>query len=325
MRRGLIIIAAAILVGFVVMMVTYTVDFTQKAVVTTFGKAGEDAVVQTPGLKWKAPSPLQSVTVYDTRARSLDARAETQNTADGRQIIVESFIVWSVEDPLVFFRKFGSSGSDARAHFRNAETTLSSILRSEMSKQVPRFRFAELFASGAGESRLPELESAMKDAIASSASDYGVSVSLAGIKRILLPTNTTQSVFERMAAERQRAAAEYENAGRAEAEAIKTAADKDAARIRSFAETLAAEIRNKGDLEAAQYIAVQNEDPELAVFLAQVRFFREAMAKKVTMIVTPDMLGFGLLDLPKLQNWTQPRGAAAGVEPAAGGAEEPGR
>ncbi|MCA9281837.1 MAG: hypothetical protein H6812_05330 [Phycisphaeraceae bacterium] len=297
MRRGLIIIALAILIGFVIMMITYTVDFTQKAVVTTFGKAGENAVVETPGLKWKLPSPLQSVTVYDTRSRTLDARAETQNTSDGRQIIVESFMVWSVEDPLEFFRKFGSSGSDARAHFRNAETTLSSILRSEMSKQVPRYRFGDLFTSAGSVSKLPELEDAMRDSMQTAASEYGVKVTLAGIKRILLPQNTTKSVFDRMAAQRQKAAGAYENAGRAEAEAIKTAAEKDASRIRAFAETLAAEIRNKGDLEAAQFIAVQNEDPELAVFLAQVRFFREAMAKKVTMVVTPDMLGWGLLNL----------------------------
>lgn len=297
MRRGLIIIAAFILIGFVIMMVTYTVDFTQKAVITTFGKAGENAVIDSPGLKWKMPSPLQSVTVYDTRARTLDARAETQNTADGRQIIVESFMVWSIDDPLVFFRKFGSSGSDARAHFRNAETTLASVLRSEMSKQVPRFAFSDLFVSSDSPSRLPELETAMRDSMQTEASEYGVKITLAGVKRIQLPQNTTKSVFDRMAAERQKAAGAYENAGRAEAEAIRTAAEKDASRIRSFAETLAAEIRNKGDLEAAQFIAVQNEDPELAVFLAQVRFFREAMAKKVTMVVTPDMLGWGLLDL----------------------------
>lgn len=307
MRRGLILIAALILIGFVVMMITYTVDFTQKAVITTFGKAGENAVIDTPGLKWKLPSPLQSVTIYDIRARTLDARAETQNTADGRQIIVESFMMWSIDDPLVFFRKFGSSGSDARAHFRNAETTLSSVLRSEMSRQVPRFRFSELFVSSDTSSRLPELEAAMRDAMQAQAAEYGVKVSLAGIKRILLPQNTTRSVFDRMAAERQKAAGAYENAGRAEAEAIRTAAEKDASRIRAFAETLAAEIRNKGDLEAAQFIAVQNEDPELAVFLAQVRFFREAMAKKVTMVVTPDMLGWGLLDLSNVNDMRSER------------------
>lgn len=306
MRRGLIIIALLILAGFVIMMVTYTVDFTQKAVVTTFGKAGENAVIDTPGLKFKAPAPLQSVTVYDTRARTLDARAETQNTADGRQIIVESFIVWSVDNPLLFFQKFGSSGSDTRAHFNSAESTLASILRSEMAKQVPGYRFSDLFAPSTGASQLPELEAAMKDGIASAAAEYGVNVGIAGVKRVMLPRETTQAVFQRMAAAKQRAAGEFENAGRAEAESIRTAAEKDASRIRSFAETLAAEIRNKGDLEAAQFIAVQNEDPDLAVFLAQLRFFREAIAKKVTLVVTPEMIGMGLLDPTNLRDIGRP-------------------
>ena len=52
-------------------MVLYTVRFTEAAVETRFGKAGPDAVKREPGLYFKLPYPIDSVTSYDVRTRFL--------------------------------------------------------------------------------------------------------------------------------------------------------------------------------------------------------------------------------------------------------------
>ena len=78
---ALLFVAAVIAFAF-----SYTVRFTESAVVTTFGRAGEDAVVSEPGLKFKWPYPIQSVTKYDSRLRVLQTRSQTQERSSRRRI-----------------------------------------------------------------------------------------------------------------------------------------------------------------------------------------------------------------------------------------------
>jgi len=107
-RRPIILILAFIFaVALLARAVTYTVRFTEAGVLTTFGKAAEQDLtkVREPGLKFKWPDPIQSVTKYDTRSRFLQTKAEQQQTADSRQITVEAFCTWKVKDPLKFFQR----------------------------------------------------------------------------------------------------------------------------------------------------------------------------------------------------------------------------
>ena len=90
----LLTMTGLIVLGFVLFMVTFSVRFTEAAVVTTFGKASETSVVNQDGdeagLYFKWPYPVQSVTKYDRRVRILESRSETQLTADDRPIIVDN-------------------------------------------------------------------------------------------------------------------------------------------------------------------------------------------------------------------------------------------
>ena len=112
-----------------------TVRFTERAVVTTFGKAGESSVKTEPGLGFKWPYPIQSVTKYDTRQRYSETRSEALATADNRQIIVQSFIVWEVKDPLKFFQALNNT--------RAANQTLERIVNEWVEKgwELDRFEF----------------------------------------------------------------------------------------------------------------------------------------------------------------------------------------
>ncbi len=303
MRSTLMLaITALIVLGFIAYWSTYTVRFTEVAVLTTFGKAGEDSVRREPGPYFKWPYPIQSVTTYDTRARYLATRSETQQTADDRQIIVEGFVAWRVSDPLAFYQRYSSAGPDARDHFRAAERILESLLRASMS-EVSRFQLRELFDPNPGASRLPDLETAIFErltlpdpATGDRIQDYGVEPILVGIKRILLPEDTTRQVFERMKATRDRLAAEAESQGQAIASTIRNQAEADAQRIRAFAERRAEEIRVAGDREAARFLASYEEAPELAVFLKLTEFLRNGLGKKSTLVLPTSLPGLGLFE-----------------------------
>ncbi len=305
MPRAVIIIVVAAVVALALLSraMTYTVRFTENAVLTTFGKAGEDAIKKDAGLYFKWPDPIQSVTKYDTRARFLQAMSETQQTADNRQLIVESFATWRVEDPYKFFQRFSNAGDRPSDHYAKAEETLRVSLRSAIG-EISKYRMDELFTTAAKASKLPELEGKVLAVLQSASqsaggaggiADYGIKVLSVGINRIELPADTTSAMFASMKADRDRLVKELESKGSSEAQTITSTADSNARKILQFAEAYAADIRQQGDREAQQFVAQMNEAPELAVFLKEIDFIKQSLSKRMTWIVDTTMPGFELL------------------------------
>lgn len=295
-----IVVVGLLLLAFGSFAMTYTVRFTESAVLTTFGSAGEDAIKSSPGLYLKLPYPFQNVTKYDTRARLIQTRSATQQTRDDSQVIVEAFAVWTVDDPLEFFQRFSSAGRRAEDHYERAEEILRSALQSAVG-ETSNFSLAELFRPEQGGSAIPDLEARMLEVLTGGAgetgsglSDYGVSVAFVGVNRVVLPEQTTQKVIQRMGENRDRLAAELQTQGTALAQSLQAQANADAEKIRAFAQRRAAEIRAQGEFEAAEYLAQQNELPELAVFLDQVAMLRGALAERFTLIVSEDDAAFNI-------------------------------
>jgi len=302
-----IVILVLFFLALVAFSATYTVRFTETAVKTTFGKAGENSIITEPGFHRKAPFPFQSVTKYDTRMRIVQARSETQQTADDFQVIVEAFLTYKVVDPLKFFRSFSNAGDRPIDHYIKAENSvLQDLLRSALGV-TSKFSITDLYSPVSGESELPELESQVFALLTqggdggNALNDYGIAVTFVGIDRIVLPEDATDAVITRMGANRDRLAERYESEGRSQARAIEAKARSDADKIRAFAQRRADEILAKGEAEAAPYLAEQNINPELAVFIQNIRLMRESMAKKFTLIFSTSDYGMQLFDPNILQ------------------------
>lgn len=310
--------------------VTYTVRFTEAAVVTTFGKASEGADAKRDGLHWKWPYPFQSVTKYDTRMRFVQTKLETQQTADDKQIIVEAFCMWRVKDPMKFFRRFSIAGERASDHYKEAEDRLTGFLRSAMAR-TSSYRMSELFPSDGSPTKLGDLERDMLLAMTQSAErgsdsrldDYGVEVIDVGVSRIQFPAATTEAVVQRMIASRNKLVTEIESQGEGEAERIKSAAQAQADTIMAFAMQRAAEIRAQGDVEAAPWLAQMDQEPELAIFVKNLDIMRESLARKLTLIFSDATPGLEFLNpsfmrgvsggaLPRINIGTEVPGGAGG-------------
>ncbi|MEM1423113.1 MAG: SPFH domain-containing protein [Planctomycetota bacterium] len=322
-RALLIIIALIILGGFALFASSYTVRFTENAVVTKFGQADEESVVASPGLKWKLPSPLSSVTKYDKRARFLEPAPETFSTADQTQLVVQAFITWRVDDPLTFYKRHrGEAGSSTSEHYRVAENNLRSILRSALS-EVSGFRREELFAAGSGNSKIKELEDAIKrrmttppDEGLEGVGSYGIAIDLVGITSIELPESVTEQVFTLMQAGREKITNETRSEGNATAQLIVSEAESSAERILEFAKLRAGVLINRGELEAEQYLAQQAVNPDLAVFLQQLKLMQDNIGRQTTLVLDTDtFVGLDIFDRNSVNsrfNLNQLRGAEAG-------------
>lgn len=336
MKRPFTIIVAALFVLVLLLStVTYTVRFTERAVLTTFGRAA-DGIQQTPGLKFKWPYPIQSVIKYDTRLRFVAAAKQQQQTADNRQLVVEAFAAWRVSDPLKFYESFSNSGSRAVDHFSAAEQLVRSSLGGALSA-VSRFRMDELFTTDAQGSKLPELDGLILKALntaggqENSLDRYGIEAVYVGVSQIRLPESTSRSVFERMTADRDKIIEGIESGGTATAETIRSRATAQAQAIESFVRQRAAEIRVQGDQEAAPILAQLNENPELAVFLSNIELLRNATGRRVTLLLDRSVPGVPLfspasiaaLQGSELPPFQVPGAFARPASPEAGGAGAP--
>lgn len=330
MRRFLIF-GVAIVFGLALLarMMAYTVRFTEAAILTTFGHADKDrSVKDKPGLYFKWPQPIQAVIKYDTRARFVPAKFEQQQTADDRLLVVQAYCTWKVENPLLFFQRFSSAGERASDHFEEARKLLDATLRSA-GGEISKYRLTDLFTLGFP-SKLPELEQRMMAAMQAAAlSQAGIAVLDVGVSQINLPESTTQEVHNSMRADRARIIKELEGKGSAAANAIRSAAEANASKIEAFAKAYAAEIKRKGDEEAAQYTRQMVENPELAIFLKNLEMMREVLAKRATIFLDTAVPGFGVFSLRALGDAEAGRipGAApfmqAGSPPPAPVAERP--
>ncbi|MBS0186738.1 MAG: hypothetical protein JSS51_01640 [Planctomycetes bacterium] len=304
MRKFIVVILALFFVAaMVAYMCTYTVRFTEIAVLTTFGRAGDNAIKTEPGLYTKLPYPVQNVTTYDRRVRFVQTRSETQQTADARQIIVEAFATWRVKDPLKFFQRFSNAGDRAEDQFRRAEENIRDSLRSALGV-TSRFRMDQLFSIDDKGSKIPELETQVLEVLRSASAggqttlgDLGIEAVNVGINRILLPEDTTNKTMDAMIQNRQKLVRELESQGDSRAAAIRSKAMSDAQRIQAFARRRADEIRAQGDSEARQYFEQMNESPELAVFLRNVDFIKNTLSKRTTLVLPDSLPGFDMLSL----------------------------
>jgi len=290
-------VSIAIVAAFLVFMMSFTVRFTENAVLTTFGRADENSVITEPGLRFKWPVPIQSVTIYDKRVRLLESRDETQQTKDQRQIIVGAFMTWRVSDPLAFYKSHrGDAGSNAKDHYRQAEKNLEARFRSAMA-EVGRFSMEDLFPASGGASKIPDLEAAILARVRASQQDeggYGIEIARVGIDSVQLPESATREVFERMKSTRAVLAAAAESRGQSRAAAIRGEAESDAQMILSFVRPRVAEIRAQGELEAARWMKSLAEEPVLAEYLERIEFMKQAFGRKVTLILPTSMLGLEL-------------------------------
>jgi modulator of FtsH protease HflC len=273
-----ILIGALLIVVFCLLVFVFQVRQTEVAVVTTFGRPTRDIAEAGAYLKW--PWPIQRVYKFDQRVQNLEDKFTQDLTADNNLLLTSIYVGWRISDPKAFFPRF-AGGSVAEA-----EKVLEGLLRSTKSTVVGRHTLGDFVSASADGSSFTQIENEMLEAIRAQvqANNYGLEIEFLGIKKLGLPESVTQSVFERMTAERQRLASQSQFEGEAEAEKIRSAANRKASEMTYAAEGTATQIRGKAEAEAAKSLAVFQENPELANFIFRLNALEESLKERSTLI-----------------------------------------
>ena len=281
----------------VAIMVLYFVSFQvreiESALITTFGRPTRK--ITEPGWRFKWPAPIERVYKFDSRMRVFEADLGETTTKGAVPIIVNTFIVWKIAEPLVFFNAVGT--------IKEAENKLLSQLSDTQNKVIGRHYFAEFVNSDPSKVKFEDIQSEMladlKQAIRA---DYGIEIKTLGIKQLKISEDVSKDVFERMRAERNRKTEATIAEGNAEATRIKTDADSKKTELLAAAEARAKAIRAEGDAEAAKYYKLLEEDPDFAILLRNLEALKKILKERSTIVFSTDTEPFELLkEMPDIK------------------------
>ncbi|MHC4076173.1 MAG: protease modulator HflC [Planctomycetota bacterium] len=274
-------------------LVSFQVREIESALVTRFGKP--TGQITEPGWYFKWPAPIQRVYKFDSRMRLLEANIGETTTKGAVPIIVSTYIVWRVAQPLEFFNAVGT--------IREAESKLLSMINDTQNKVIGRHYFGEFVNSDVTKIKIEQIQDEMLTELTTAAKTaYGIEIKTIGIKQLKISEDVSKDVFDRMRSERIRKTEATIAEGIAEATRIKTDADSKKTELLAAAEARAKAIRGQGDAEAAKYYEMLETNRELAMFLRDIEALKKILENRSTIVLSADTEPFKLIKkMPELK------------------------
>jgi membrane protease subunit HflC len=270
---------SAILAVIVVLLLAsgvFVVREGQDALLLQFGRIVSDEIG--PGLHFKLPL-VQQVQKFDNRILTLDAEPERYFTSEKKSVNVDFYVKWRIADVAQYYRATG--GQEL-----NANQRLAPIVKDALRFEFNARPLDELIAGG----RTDITQQVRKQADVSTRKSLGIEVVDVRIKRIDLPDEVSDSVYNRMRAERLNLANELRSTGKEAGEKIRADADRQRQVLLADADGEATKVRGEGDAKAAAiYATAYNQDKEFFAFYRSLAAYRKAFGGGGgTLVLTPD-------------------------------------
>ncbi|RUO50284.1 protease modulator HflC [Pseudidiomarina aquimaris] len=271
-----VLVIIAVILGFSSLFV---VNEGERAIVIQFGKVQRDAdtgmpTVYEPGLHFKLPL-IEQVKRLDARFKTLDGDPDRFVTSEKKDLIVDTYVKWRISDFATYYLST-NGGNQAQA-----EALLTRRVNSGLRAEFGSRTIKEIVSG--------ERDNLMREALirgADSAQELGIEVIDVRVMQINLPTEVSQSIFQRMRAEREAVAREHRSEGREQAEFIRADVDARVTVMLADAERQSRQIRGEGNAEAAGiYAEAYQQDPEFFQFLRSLQAYETSFAKGNDVIV----------------------------------------
>ena len=308
-----------IIIGLIVVVIVafmsgliYTVDETKQVVITQFGKPiGRPVTVA--GLHFKKPF-IQQTHYFEKRLLEWDGDPNQIPTKDKKYIWVDTTARWKISDALKFLQ---SVTNEMGAHAR-LDDIINSATRDAITGHIlveavrDSNRIAEEVREDTEiivteEAILPiktgreKIENIILKKAQKLAPQYGIELVDVRIKRINYVTEVRRKVYERMIAERKRAAERYRSEGEGRSAEIAGQRGKELKLITSQAYRTAQGIKGKADAQTIQiYAEAYTQDPDFYSFLKTLETYRDTIDEGTTMILSTEsdyykyLKGFGV-------------------------------
>lgn len=276
---------------------TYSAAFivhqNETAIVTRFGEPKR--VIDEPGLNWKMPA-IDLVEFFDKRILDLDTSEQEVTTRDSQRLIVDAFTRYRITNALEFYKNVRNE--------RRVRQVMGPLIESEIRRVLGTANLLDIVKD-----KREVLMKQIAQQVNQEGRDYGLQVVDVRIKRADLHQNNLKNVFERMKADRVRAATELRAQGEAEANRIRADAERQVTIIKGEATKQADQIRGEGEGERNRVFAdAFNRDRDFFSFYRSMQAYEQSMkAGDTRLLLSPDSEFFRYFQNPTGQ---QASGAA---------------
>ena len=260
------------------LIVNSTVFFvkeTQRAMVFQLGEIKRDDLQ--PGLHFKIPL-VNNVRKFDARILTMDAKPELFLTSEKKNMSVDFFVKWKIANVKSYYKS--TLGDRVRAEGR-----ITQIVKDELKNQFG-IRTIQQAISGERE----QIMEVLKDKAQLVAQELGITLVDVRISRIELPGDVSESVYQRMRAERSRTAKDFRARGQEIAENIRAQADKKRTVIIAEAYRTSEQERGSGDAKSTSiYAEAYGQDPEFYAFTRSLKAYVNSFkSKSDILVIDPD-------------------------------------
>jgi len=254
--------------------------------VRQFGKV--QRVITTSGLNVKMPF-LQSVDTIPKQILTYDLPASDVITSDKKSMIVDSYVLWQVTDPLKFTQTLASSVYNAENRinalvYNATKNTVSSMTQDEVIKSrdgkmtvtagetEEEIESNDLILEETAEVvEIKSLTEEIMEQIGTDYEQYGIKILAVEVKKLDLPDDNKQAVYTRMISERENIAAQYTAEGESQAQMIQNTTDKEVSIMLSEANAQAEQLIAEGEAEYMRILSDAYADESRSDFYAFVR------------------------------------------------------
>ena len=261
---------------------TFTVDQREHAIVFRLGEIV--SIKKEPGLYFKTPL-IENVRFFDNRILTLNVQeADRFITSEKKNVLVDSFIKWKIIDPAKYY--VSVKGDEVQAE-RRISQTVNDGLRAEFGK-----RTIHDVVSG----ERTEIMQILTERADRDLRSLGIQILDVRLRRVDLPKEVSESVYQRMDAERKSVANELRSQGFAASEKIRADAEKQRDIIIAEAYKEAQKLKGDGDAKAAEiYANAYGKNPEFYAFYRSIEAYKNSFKDKSDVMVldpTSDFLKY---------------------------------
>lgn len=275
-KRTFVIGFIVVLLGLLGLNSFFIVTELERAVLLEFGRVSRDNIP--PGLHFKLPI-INEVRKFDARVLTSDAPSERFLTLEKKAVIVDSFAKFRIDNVQTFYT---ATSGDVRRAEELLKERINNGLRNEISK-----RTLHEVVSGERDELMLVLMDNLNEVVND---ELGVVVVDVRVKRIDLPPEVSQSVYNRMNTERDIEAREHRAKGQELAVGIRADADKQREILLAEAYSTAEETRGEGDAQAASMYAsaFQKDESFYEFYRSMSAYQRTFSSKSDILIIQPD-------------------------------------
>ena len=304
----------AIIIVWLLLASTFTINQTEQAIVTQFGRPiGEP--IEAPGLHFKLPF-VQKVNLFDKRYLAWDGPMVEMSTKDKTYVQVDTFARWRITDPMQYYLRLRDE--------RSAQSRLEDILGSETRTAIARHELIEVVRTdkdrqplrdeslaGAliAESQLGVLrpirvgrvaiEKDVFDAAAPKLAEFGIELLDVRFKRINYNQQVLDRIHQRMISERLQIAQRFRSEGEGEAARINGNRERDINEIASTAYKRVQELQGEADAKATEIYAKaygqRSEASEFYRFVKSMETLHKVLDQDASIVLSTHSELFGLL------------------------------